>query len=144
MDKKEYVLGFAFNEDNSKVALIRKNRPEWQKGLLNGIGGKVEPTDSSGMRSMEREFFEETGLNGLIWDYVGKMSSDDWIVYVYKSNYNDLSKIQSTTDEEVIVCNIYDIYLNKYDIIENIKWLIAMCATKDAINNKIFLNISYN
>jgi hypothetical protein len=39
----EYVVGFAFDTDG-RVALIRKNRPEWQAGRLNGIGGHVEAT----------------------------------------------------------------------------------------------------
>lgn len=38
MDKTKYVVGFAFDLTLTMVALIRKNRPEWQMGLLNGIG----------------------------------------------------------------------------------------------------------
>jgi hypothetical protein len=38
----EYVCGFMFANDFTEVALIRKNKPEWQRGKLNGIGGKVE------------------------------------------------------------------------------------------------------
>ena len=62
----EYVVGFAF-DTSRKVALIRKTHPDWQKNLLNGIGGKLEeqdknqsfPTDTC---AMVREFQEETGL----------------------------------------------------------------------------------
>ena len=28
--------------DNKEILLLRKNNPDWQKGLYNGIGGKVE------------------------------------------------------------------------------------------------------
>ena len=36
----KYVVGFMFSPDKQFVALIRKNRPEWQAGKLNGIAGK--------------------------------------------------------------------------------------------------------
>ena len=42
MDKKYYVLGFLFSPDCKRVALIIKNRPDWQAGFLNGIGGKID------------------------------------------------------------------------------------------------------
>ena len=28
--------------DNEEILLLKKNNPDWQKGLYNGIGGKVE------------------------------------------------------------------------------------------------------
>jgi 8-oxo-dGTP pyrophosphatase MutT (NUDIX family) len=36
------VLGFVFNRDFSEVALILRNRPKWQAGHYNGIGGHIE------------------------------------------------------------------------------------------------------
>lgn len=57
----EYVLGFMFNEDESKVLLIMKNRPAWQAGKLNGVGGKIEAGETP-IQAMEREFAEETGF----------------------------------------------------------------------------------
>ena len=41
-DVTEYVVGFAFDKKRENVALIQKNRPPWQKGKLNGIGGHIE------------------------------------------------------------------------------------------------------
>jgi len=55
-----YVLGFVFNKSRTKVALIKKNRPEWQAGKLNGIGGKIEENEAC-VDAMSREFLEETG-----------------------------------------------------------------------------------
>ncbi len=37
---KNYVAGLMFSQDKTCVALIVKNKPDWQKGLLNGIGGQ--------------------------------------------------------------------------------------------------------
>ena len=59
---KQYVLGFAFSRDKKDIILISKLNPEWQKGKLNGVGGKVEFEDASPMDAMYREFKEETGI----------------------------------------------------------------------------------
>lgn len=139
----EYVLGFAFNEDNSKVALIRKNRPQWQAGKLNGIGGKIEETDDTYENAMHREFYEETGLKDLKWNYKGYMSNDDWSVELFASYNNDLSNIKSITDEDVIVCDVIDILLDKHKIISNLKWLISYCLDEDAMNNKTLIGVNY-
>jgi len=37
-----YCLGFAFYRSRRKVVLIRKTKPDWQRGKLNGVGGKIE------------------------------------------------------------------------------------------------------
>jgi 8-oxo-dGTP pyrophosphatase MutT (NUDIX family) len=56
-----YVCGFAFDTER-RVYLILKNKPHWQAGLLNGIGGKIEPGETS-LRAMAREFKEEAGVD---------------------------------------------------------------------------------
>ena len=74
-----YVCGFMMSYDLMQFLLIRKTHPEWQKGKLNGIGGKIErlenllnysPTISkpeyreyeTPFEAMIREFHEETGI----------------------------------------------------------------------------------
>lgn len=54
----EYAVGFIHNDHD--VALIRKDRPEWQAGFLNGIGGKLEPGETP-HDAMIRECHEEAG-----------------------------------------------------------------------------------
>lgn len=56
---KRYVVGFAFNEDVSKVLLRLKNKPPWQRGRYNGVGGKIEAGETP-MQAMDREWSEET------------------------------------------------------------------------------------
>lgn len=56
---KLYTLTFAFHD--KYVLLIRKAKPDWQAGLLNGIGGKVEFGEGI-LQATRREFYEETGL----------------------------------------------------------------------------------
>lgn len=38
----QYVLGFMFSNLMNNVVLLQKQKPNWQKGLWNGVGGKVE------------------------------------------------------------------------------------------------------
>lgn len=77
---KEYVLGFAFDEGKKAVVLILKDRPDWQKGKYNGIGGKVELSDESLLHAMIREFYEETGV---------VTETQDWGVFAEMVFIND-------------------------------------------------------
>jgi 8-oxo-dGTP pyrophosphatase MutT (NUDIX family) len=62
--KHRYVVGFLFSEDESRVLLVWKNRPAWQDGKLNGVGGKIEAGETP-LQAMEREFKEETYFGAL-------------------------------------------------------------------------------
>lgn len=60
---KAYVCGFLIcrTSQTNWVALIRKARPSWQAGRLNGIGGSIEPGETA-LSAMRREFEEEAGV----------------------------------------------------------------------------------
>lgn len=97
---KTYVLGFMFSEDLDKLALIRKARPGWMAGRLNGIGGKVEPGENT-LEAMRREFGEETGCQAWVpWSSFGEMRGDGWRVAMFTAT-GDLTALRSATDEEV-------------------------------------------
>ena len=63
MKRKHYVLGLIFNSDKSQILLINKKRPDWQLGMWNCIGGKIDETDATPLDAMNRECLEETGMN---------------------------------------------------------------------------------
>ena len=65
---KAYVVGFAYTDFES-VLVIRKLKPAWQRGALNGIGGKIEPGENPA-EAMQREAMEEAGLS-LRWECRG-------------------------------------------------------------------------
>ena len=67
MPGKKYVTGFLFSADASHLVLIKKINPAWQRGLFNGIGGKVEANEIA-VDAMVRECLEETGV--LTYTYV--------------------------------------------------------------------------
>lgn len=47
---------------DSNVLVVHKDRPAWQKGRINLVGGKVEPGETP-EQAAYRELFEESGLH---------------------------------------------------------------------------------
>lgn len=80
-DKIRYVVGFPICQSGPLV-LLRKLHPAWQKGLLNGIGGKIEAGETP-VAAMERECREEIGLHGLPWEHFADLRGDDFEVSVF-------------------------------------------------------------
>lgn len=73
---KKYVAGFLFSSDGTMVALVEKQKPDWQKGKLNAIGGKIEEGESA-LQAMQREFKEEAGLDISNWTLFCVLSGND-------------------------------------------------------------------
>lgn len=117
-----YCLGFAF-DDLGSVALMQKNRPEWQRGLWNGIGGKLEEGELV-IDSMRREFREETGVLVQDWDVVGRMSGPGFDISVLTTTHRDVRGVMQTTDE--LVCTFVPWKL-PCNCIENVPAMIALC-----------------
>jgi 8-oxo-dGTP pyrophosphatase MutT (NUDIX family) len=78
-----YCVGLIFNEDLTRIILVKKNRgPQCVKDKLNGIGGKIEK-DEAGDDAMIRECREETGLNLYNWNYFCELKCNEGIIYFY-------------------------------------------------------------
>jgi 8-oxo-dGTP diphosphatase len=97
-----YCLGFPFTRDRRRVLLIRKKRPAWQAGRLNGIGGKVEPGETA-YQAMCRECPEETGLNITDWEFFATIQGPGFTVTCYRAFTDDIDNATSLTDELVSV-----------------------------------------
>lgn len=120
-----YVCGFMCSWDLQNFLLIRKTHPEWQKGKLNGIGGKIELKKAyigeilihqgnapenyeTPFEAMIREFYEETGITTTRdrWHcfhieefYLGPDKQRDTRVY-YFAAFGDESKRQYLGDDK--------------------------------------------
>jgi 8-oxo-dGTP pyrophosphatase MutT (NUDIX family) len=98
----KYVVGFMVHEE--QIALIRKNRPKWQEGRLNGIGGHIEENEEP-YSAMVREFEEETGYKEIFWQhlatYVFPPSGDfgEEIVYYFVARPLNQPDLKDITDE---------------------------------------------
>lgn len=135
---KRYVLGFMFSDHGSLVAVIRKQKPEWQKGKLNGIGGKIENGEAP-LQAMVREFKEETGFMQTDWFVCGTMTGKDWIVHCFGCT-GDVMALKTIEYEEVL--RIFCSNLERPDLIENLVWLIPMCK-HHVFGEKIEFSITY-
>lgn len=106
------------------MVLIRKNRPAWQSGLLNGVGGKVEAEESP-RDAMVREFEEETGARVEMWRHfcVHEDTINGYHVTYYRS-FGDVATCRSTTDEQVEVVLVD--HLQSRAVVPNLRWLVPM------------------
>jgi 8-oxo-dGTP diphosphatase len=139
-----YCLGFAFSHDFQTVLLIRKNKPDWQKGLLNGVGGKCEPNESP-LSSMLREFHEEAGLetDANQWRHFCTMQrKDDFQVYCFAALIEPNSAF-IMTDEILEVVKVDTINPNRADVISNLPWLVAMAKDFWISNSGFTANVAY-
>lgn len=102
---QSYVLGFAFQGDD--VLLIRKNKPDFMAGKLNGIGGKVDGLEKP-IRAMLREFWEETGITTLYdnWHQFGSFFDKHCLVDCFYSTTIDISLARSMESEQVGIYNV--------------------------------------
>ena len=116
---KSYVVGFLFNH-KGEVCLIEKNRPEWQKGRLNGIGGHIENGESPTV-AMNREFFEEAGACAK-WRQFCFMHGTQYETYCFTSRVYQ-GEPKTMTDERV---SWYPVNNLPSNIISNLAWLVPM------------------
>ncbi len=134
----EYVAGFLFkkvknfsyfineNRFTTEVALIKKIKPEWQNGLLNGVGGKVEPGETP-LQAMVREFKEETGETILGWKQFATLSvpvngQRGGTIYLFTGR-NDEAVIKTVEKEEV---GWYDMDSLPQNVVPNLHFLVPM------------------
>ncbi len=138
---KSHVLGFLFNNEGSQVVLIRKNRPDWQSGLLNGIGGKIEQPETARM-AMAREFKEESGVesNPEAWRYFAKLHGPGWEVFCYETrSFQMLASAKTMTDEEVVIESVD--FLCQAICVPDLKCLIYLALSKNG--NRMTTDIHY-
>ncbi len=150
---KKYVAGLAFSNDENYIALIIKKKPDFQKGKLNSIGGKIEEFDSiktknlkeRSLNAMVREFQEETGvlISNDKWELfltmgseIGKVSNKNtqqyneaWSVDFWRTFTDDIFNCKTTTDEEVKILSITQVLCS--NTIDNLKWLILLALDKN-------------
>lgn len=124
---QEYVCGFNFvrqePSDPWRVVLIKKLKPFWQSGLLNGVGGKIERGETS-LAAMQREYLEETGdAIQPVWHLFVTLVLEKAIVHFFKAHSFETAA-HTTTDEEVFVLD-YNICRTRA-CISNLHWLLPM------------------
>lgn len=123
---RKYVLGFALHTDHEQILLIRKSRPAWQRGLINGVGGKIKPAELA-CDAMVREFKEETGLDTDLeaWTYFATLEGeqpDFWCVFCYAAIL-DIFTALPQTDEPLLYVHSGS---PPPDSVPDLAWLIPL------------------
>ena len=111
-----------------RVALVKKNRPEWQAGKFNGIGGKIELGEAPAY-AMAREFEEETGCvtKPEDWFKFCTLMGDGFKVYFYYT-FGNHRLLRSVTDEEIVSIPVPEITVD--NAIPNLLYLIPMALNR--------------
>lgn len=130
-DKDSYVCGFLFRNRKSQVALIRKVKPAWQQGKLNGIGGKIEDGETP-QQAMFREFKEETGVEFEDWRHYATLVFREARIHFFVGFCSADVELKTTTEEPVAWYGtaqqqVYD------ECIPNLRFLIPMALDPNEV-----------
>ena len=125
-----YVAGFLFDDCRQHVVLIRKNRPEWQRGKLNGLGGRIEPGETPAS-AMRREFQEETGVDIPDWKEFAVLTGTGFVVHFFYgcADWETIGRVSSLTDELVRTYQLNE--LGSLPTVPNAKWLIPKALSME-------------
>lgn len=129
----KYVAGFVFDDEQRKVLLIRKLKPAWQKGLLNGIGGKIEDNEKP-HDAMAREFEEECGVktSPVQWRHYLNLvfEKKDIDVFFFEMTNGDVFKKARTMEEEKVErIPVSGIHLRP-QMLAGLRWQIVLALDK--------------
>lgn len=127
-----YSCGFLF-DDFGQVVLIRKNRPKWQAGKLNGVGGHVEPGETF-HDCMVREFEEEAGLLVPEWKRFVTMRSLAWVVAFFHATVESLNEVETKTDETIVFADAFNL---PSGTVANVQWLVPMARVNEPISVEV-------
>lgn len=135
-----YTLGFAIDENTDHLLLIEKNKPDWQAGKLNGVGGKKEEGETI-EQTMVREFYEEVGIKTELDDWCrfcrlsGVMEDKSFIVYCFSAKL-DLSTVKQMEEEKPVLINTFSASYGlklPSNVIDNLRWLVPMAFAQSPV-----------
>ncbi len=140
---KQYTVGFIFSEDLEKVLLIHKTAPDWQKGKINGIGGKLEEGEEL-VDCMVRETLEETGVKTEPdnWVYTGAIKGAGDLISTFGYKYSGKLFDAFTFEKEKI--EWFPVGKLPENMIMNLTWLIPLTLEKIRENKIIEYKIIYS
>lgn len=118
----EYVAGLLYSDEGLEVTLILKTRPDWQAGLYNAVGGKVEPGETP-LMAMNREFIEEAGVD-IEWEPRIILEGPDYKVHFFSCHSTDAMRHVRTCTDEIV--EVVETYVLPENIVTNLWWIIPM------------------
>lgn len=128
-----YVCGFMFEPMGGIVILTHKNRPAWQAGKLNGVGGKIELLESP-KAAMVREFKEEAGLvtHPDQWREFATITGPDFKIHFFKTFSHDWNLVKTMESEEIVKMPTH--LLHTQPRVPNLDFLIPLALNQDNLD----------
>lgn len=127
---KEYVLVHPKFFNSDKVLLILKERPAWQKGRLNLVGGKVEPGEKPEEAAI-RELQEESGLGASKVFKCGEIIGNDCIVHCFVTDIKLVSELKPREEEdEYVSWYSWKEIKGDYRLMPNLRIIIPLLHTE--------------
>jgi len=115
--------------DCTEVALIQKNKPGWQCGKLNGIGGKIERYESP-KGAMKREFAEEATAKIGWWRKFCVLEARDGTIHFFMA-LGKMDEVIQAEKEAIWICKVNE--LPVLNLVNNLHWLIPMALDKNEL-----------
>lgn len=131
---KVYVSGLLYDNEGKNIALILKNRPAWQMGNYNVIGGKLEPTDPSLSEAMRREAIEESGVD-VEWSQRTTLLGEDYVIYYFSAHTDEIYGAKTMEDEPI---HLFPVNQLPENLIYDLRWLIPLLNDSSVDVPKIF------
>lgn len=129
-----YVCGFVVT-DNGYITLIKKNKPEWQKGKYNGLGGKLEAGETL-HGAMRREFLEEAGKDVANWEHRVSLVGKDFTVNFFIAFDKEPFPLAECEEGDIIWANLSTVG-SLVNLIPNLKWIIPFCVQKQFLSIEV-------
>ena len=142
---EEYCCGFCFGDTPFRVVLILKTHPEPQRGLLNGIGGRIDEDEPPAL-AMAHKFQEETGVetDAYAWSHFVTLSLPLVRVWFFRYfNKATLWNVRTTKGELVCTKGVWaDANLGKYNLVPDLRWLIPLALDRGIAPGGVIFNDS--
>jgi 8-oxo-dGTP diphosphatase len=138
-----YVVGFMIRPSTEQVLLIEKNRPTFQKGKWNGVGGKIEQHELP-LQAMLREFYEETGVptHAEMWQHTLTLVGCESLVFAFRALVDEFPTFRQTTDEPLGLHTLTSMLRpGGPSVLPNMKWILPL---QSAMNVQFPLSIFYH
>jgi len=120
---QHYVLGFLFDIRNKNRIILILKKKGWQKGMWNGIGGKIEKGELP-IEAMRRECLEETGLAIKKWQHTVVVTGDEYKLFVYYA-FAKLTEVSLCTDAGEL-SEIHLVSSLPVRLVPKVNWLLNM------------------
>ncbi|WP_299429803.1 NUDIX domain-containing protein [uncultured Meiothermus sp.] len=121
----QYVAGFLFTPDKTRVVLIRKHRADPDARLFNGVGGKIG-LDELPKAAMSRVFKEETSIAipPKEWMALARLESYAVQIYYFVAISELAQEVQSKDGDEVGIFTVNELFAGP--VVPGVRWLVPL------------------